>query len=85
MPSFRRRGGSVTKGQAAIIAASRAMRDTTGNLPPMPSIFPDYPASIVRNAPDGVRELTLARWGMPSELHRKSENGTVHGNFVFVL
>jgi putative SOS response-associated peptidase YedK len=57
---------SVTKGQAAIVALARAMRDTTGNLPPMPGIFPDYKAPIVRNAPDGVRELALARWGMPS-------------------
>jgi putative SOS response-associated peptidase YedK len=29
-------------------------------------VFPDYFAPIVRNAPDGVRELTMARWGMPS-------------------
>jgi putative SOS response-associated peptidase YedK len=57
---------SLTKGQAAIIALTRAMRDTTGNLPLMPGIYPDYPAPIVRNAPDGVRELMLARWGMPS-------------------
>ena len=28
-------------------------------------MFPDYAAPIVRNAPDGVRELMLARWGMP--------------------
>ena len=28
-------------------------------------IFPDYMAPIVRNAPDSVRELTMARWGMP--------------------
>jgi putative SOS response-associated peptidase YedK len=56
---------SVTKGQAAIIAFTRAMRDTTGNLPPLPGIFPDYLAPIVRNAPDGVRELSMARWGMP--------------------
>ena len=41
------------------------MRDKTGNLPPMPGVFPDYLAPIVRNAPDGVRELMLARWGMP--------------------
>jgi putative SOS response-associated peptidase YedK len=45
---------SITKGQAAIGAFTRAMRDGTGNLAP-----------IVRNAPDGVRELMLARWGMP--------------------
>jgi len=57
---------SLTKGQAAIIALTRAMRDTTGNLPPQPGIFPDYPAPIVRNAPEGVRELAMARWGMPS-------------------
>lgn len=57
---------SITKGQAAIIELTRAMRDTTGNLPPMPGVFPDYRAPIVRNAPDGVRELALARWGMPS-------------------
>jgi putative SOS response-associated peptidase YedK len=57
---------SLTKGQAAIIALTRVMRDITGNLPQMPSIFPDYRAPIVRIAPDGVRELALARWGMPT-------------------
>lgn len=57
---------SLTKGQAAIIAFTRAIRDITGNLPPMPGVFPDYSAPIVRNALDGVRELARARWGMPS-------------------
>ena len=56
---------SVTKGQAAIIAFTRAVRDPTGNLPPMPGVFPDYPAPVVRNAPDGARELVMAHWGMP--------------------
>ena len=56
---------SMTKGQAAIIAMARAMVDRTGNLPPMPGIFPDYPAPIVRNEPGG-RVLALARWGMPT-------------------
>jgi len=56
---------SLTKGQQAIIELSRALIDRTGNLPPMPGIFPDYPAPIVRNGSDG-RELALARWGMPS-------------------
>lgn len=32
---------SLTKGQAAIRELARAMRDTTGNLPPLPGIFPD--------------------------------------------
>jgi putative SOS response-associated peptidase YedK len=31
----------------------------------MPGVFPDYAAPIVRNGSDGVRELMLARWGMP--------------------
>lgn len=39
------------------------MRDVTGNLPPFPRIIPDYPAPIVRHTPDGVRELSVARWG----------------------
>jgi putative SOS response-associated peptidase YedK len=53
---------SLTKGQAAIVALVCAMRDRTGNLPPMPGIFPDFLAPIVRNAPDGIRELATARW-----------------------
>ncbi|MCC6697855.1 MAG: SOS response-associated peptidase family protein [Candidatus Hydrogenedentes bacterium] len=56
---------SLTKGQAAIIALTRAMRDRTGNLPPLPGIYPDYMAPIVRNF-EGTRELVMARWGMPS-------------------
>jgi putative SOS response-associated peptidase YedK len=43
------------------------MIDRTGNLPPRPGIFPDYPAPIVRNHVEG-RELMMARWGMPSPL-----------------
>src|SRR5450432_2650149 len=57
---------SETKGQEAIRTAARVMRDVTGNLQTFPGIFPDYSAPIVRNAPDGVRELSTARWGMPS-------------------
>jgi putative SOS response-associated peptidase YedK len=57
---------SLTKGQQAIRDLAGAMRDVTGNLPLFPGIFRDYAAPIVRNAPDGVRELSTARWGMPS-------------------
>jgi len=57
---------SLTKGQQAIRDLAGAMRDVSGNLPLFPGIFPDYAAPIVRNAPDGVRELSTARWGMPS-------------------
>jgi putative SOS response-associated peptidase YedK len=57
---------SITKGQQAVRDLARAMRDNAGNMPPLPGIFPDYSAPIVRTAPDGLRELTMARWGMPS-------------------
>src|SRR5262245_5641728 len=56
---------SYTKGQAAIRELARAIQDRTGNMPPLPGIFPDYSAPIVRNSSQG-RELVLARWGMPS-------------------
>ena len=39
---------SITKGQRAINEFTRAMRDTTGNLPSQPGVFPDYLAPIVR-------------------------------------
>jgi putative SOS response-associated peptidase YedK len=57
---------SISKGQAAIIAFTRATRDTTGNLELVSGISANNLAPIVRNAPDGVRELTLARWGIPA-------------------
>jgi putative SOS response-associated peptidase YedK len=56
---------SITKGQQGIREFTRAMSDRSGNLPPLPGVFPDYAAPIVRNQPEG-RELTMARWGMPS-------------------
>jgi putative SOS response-associated peptidase YedK len=49
---------------AAIAALSRVINHYVGNLPPMPAVFPDYPAPVVRNT-DNDRELTMLRWGMP--------------------
>lgn len=40
--------------------------DSSGNLPPMPGIFPDYAAPIIRHRPQGGWQLTRARWGMPT-------------------
>jgi putative SOS response-associated peptidase YedK len=56
---------SMMKSQHAILDLARAVRDSTDNLPPLPGIFPDYSAPIVRDTAAG-RELTMARWGMPS-------------------
>jgi hypothetical protein len=35
---------SITANQAAIINLSRVVNRYVGNLPPMPGVFPDYPA-----------------------------------------
>jgi putative SOS response-associated peptidase YedK len=55
---------SITTNQAAIIALFRVINRYVGNLPPMPGVFPDYPAPVIRNAGDD-REMVLMRWGMP--------------------
>jgi putative SOS response-associated peptidase YedK len=55
---------SITTNQAAIIAVFGVMNRYVGNLPPMPGVFPDYPAPVVRNS-EGERELVMMRWGMP--------------------
>jgi putative SOS response-associated peptidase YedK len=53
-----------TTNQAAIIALFRVINRYVGNLPPMPGVFPDYPAPVVRNTDTGS-ELAMMRWGMP--------------------
>jgi hypothetical protein len=56
---------SITKGPQAIRDIVRAMRGDVGNFQPLPGVFPDYSAPIVRNTAEG-RELAMARWDMPS-------------------
>ena len=41
---------SITTNQEAIRALFRVMNRYVGNLAPMPGVFPDYPAPVVRNA-----------------------------------
>ena len=55
--------GEHTTNQEAIRALFRVVNRYVGNLPPMPGVFPDYPAPVVRNVGD-ERELTIMRWGM---------------------
>jgi hypothetical protein len=50
---------SVTKGQQAIRDLADAMSDRTGNLPPLPGIFPDYAAPIVRMASSALSRLFM--------------------------
>ncbi len=54
---------SITTNQEAIRALFRVINRYVGNLAPMPGVFPDYPAPVVRNA-GAECELTLMRWGM---------------------
>src|SRR3954468_5211797 len=55
---------SITTNQAAIAELFRVVRRYEGNLAPMPGVFPDYPAPVIRDAA-GEREMVLMRWGMP--------------------
>jgi putative SOS response-associated peptidase YedK len=54
---------SITTNQGAIIALFRVINRYDGNLPPMPGVFPDYSAPVIRNA-GAEREMVTMRWGM---------------------
>ncbi len=55
---------SLTRSQDAMRQLFAIHEDLTGNLPPLPDIFPDQMAPVVRLA-DGSRRLEMMRWGMP--------------------
>src|SRR6202008_2205509 len=55
---------SITTNQAAIAGLFRRMNRYVGNLAPMPGVFPDYPAPVIRNVGE-AEEMVLMRWGMP--------------------
>jgi putative SOS response-associated peptidase YedK len=63
---------SITTNQTAIAALLRVVNRYVGNLAPMPGVFPDYKAPIVRYGAEG-RELATGRWGMPSSQHALME------------
>ena len=56
---------SMLKSQEAMRRLFDGLVDRAGNMPPLPGIYPDYSAPIIRNGPEG-RELVIARWGMPT-------------------
>jgi hypothetical protein len=50
------------------------MNRHVGNVPPMPDVFPDYPAPVVRNAV-AEREMVMTHWargGCKASLSRRS-------------
>jgi hypothetical protein len=67
---------SITTNQAAIIALMRVFNRYVGNLAPMPGVFPDYPAPVVRNTDTGS-ELSMMRWGTSKlfQLYRYPTDG----------
>ncbi|WP_147018191.1 SOS response-associated peptidase [Methylorubrum extorquens] len=56
---------ALTKSQDEIRRLFKVETDRTGNLPPLPGIFPNNAAPIVHVA-EGQRTLSMYRWGMPS-------------------
>ena len=72
---------SHTKGPAAIREITKAMSDSTGNTPPLPGIYPDRMAPVVRNTKEG-RDLAMLRWGIPSPAlvlkNKKTDRGVTN-------
>ena len=58
---------SITTNQAAIIALFRVVNRYVGNLAPMPGVFPDYPAPVVRNTDSGRELLRIVMRGADKE------------------
>ena len=62
---------SITTNQAAISALFRVVNRYVGNLAPMPGVFPDYKAPIVRNGAEGRESAyqfrSLSRSEIPSK------------------
>jgi putative SOS response-associated peptidase YedK len=57
---------AMTRGRSEAAALALAMTDRNNNQPPMPGVYPDYPAPVVVKGDDGRREMRDLRWGMPS-------------------
>ena len=73
---------SITTNQAAIAALFRVMNQYVGNLPPMPGVFPDYPAPVVRNA-GSEREMVLMRWGNAAAAAHRRAACHEHPSYLF--
>ncbi len=56
---------SITRSQDAMRQLFAIEDDLAGNLPPLPAVFPDMLAPIVRTGANGRRRLEMMRWGLP--------------------
>ena len=55
----------LDKGQDTLRRFFKVGRDDSGNQPPLPGIYPDTMAPIIRQEA-GERVMQMARWGMPT-------------------
>jgi putative SOS response-associated peptidase YedK len=69
---------SITTNEEAITRLFRVINRYVGNLAPMPGVFPDYPAPVIRNTNTGS-ELAMMRWGMPPPLRTASDEHPQYG------
>jgi len=72
---------NVTTNRQAVVAFTKALRDNGGWNQPSLNVYPNTRAPVVRNAPDGVRELSMLTWGMPTTPDRvkgKVDRGTTN-------
>jgi putative SOS response-associated peptidase YedK len=56
---------SMTKGNQAIRQLLKTVNDLTNGFAPLPAVFPNKAAPIIRYGADGDLETLMARWGFP--------------------
>src|SRR5450631_616022 len=54
---------SMTRSREAILRLFRLSHNRATAFDALPAIFPGYQAPVVRQAPDGERELVMLSWG----------------------
>jgi putative SOS response-associated peptidase YedK len=56
---------SLNKNKNAVATLFRVAHNRTVHIDPLPGIFPNYTAAVVRMANDSEREMALMSWGFP--------------------
>lgn len=56
---------SLTSPPEEVRRLMRVLHDRTGNQPPLPAVFPDQLAPVIRTDRAGEREMLVMRWGLP--------------------